>query len=186
MDSKRNNMQDGVSSASDQLSTRLNLVTTLTHGFWLSYKSCCSTKHAPPHLNINFTQNRKPVISNLMKHPWSRELWHHQEVQPSALPHTSKAVKIRNNSLSLSIFTIISWSSQISQFHVHVHKCANSVPWGTPSLSTCSERLITTRTQIQFQICQEPRDQWRTPLFSKIIEGQTLYIPQRHSLDLSY
>jgi hypothetical protein len=132
MDSKRNNMQHGVSSASDQLSTRLNLVTTLTHGFWLSYKSCCSTKHAPPHLNINFTQNRKPMISNLMKHPWSRELWHHQEVQPSALPHTSKAVKIRNNSLSLSIFTIISWSSQISQFHVHVHKCANSVPGGTP------------------------------------------------------
>lgn len=132
MDSKRKNMQHGVSSSSDQLSTRLNLVTTLTHGFWLSYKSCCSTKHAPPHLNIIFTQNKKPMISNLMKHPWSRELWHHQEVQPSALPHTSKAVKIRNNSLSLSIFTIISWSSQISQFHVHVDKCANSVPGGTP------------------------------------------------------
>jgi hypothetical protein len=153
MDSKRKNMQHGVSSASDQLSTRLNLVTTLTHGFWLSYKSCCSIKHAPPHLNIIFTQNRKPMISNLMKHPWSRELWHHQEVQPSALPHTSKAMKIRNNSLSLSIFTIISWSSQISQFRVHVHKFQ-----GEPlSLSTCSERLITTRTQIQFQICQDPR-----------------------------
>jgi hypothetical protein len=52
--------------------------------------------------------------------------------QPSVLQHTSKAVKIRNNSLSLSIFTIVSWSSQISQFHVHVHKCANSVPGGTP------------------------------------------------------
>lgn len=52
--------------------------------------------------------------------------------QPSVLQHTSKAVKIRNNSLSLSIFTIVSWSSQISQFHVHVHKCANRVPGGTP------------------------------------------------------
>jgi len=141
MDSKRKNMQHGVSSASDQLSTRLNLVTTLTHGFRPSYKSCCSTKHAPPHLDIIFTQNKNPMISNLMKQliAW---FWHVQTYktnkplgfgflfgtygltheqrdmassrsasesqQPSVLPHTSKAVKIRNNSLSLSIFTIIS------------------------------------------------------------------------------
>ncbi len=55
-------MQHGVSSASDQLSTRLNLVTTLTHGFWPSYKSCCSTKHAPPHLDIIFTQQKSHDI----------------------------------------------------------------------------------------------------------------------------
>ncbi len=70
-------MQHGVSSASDQLSTRLNLVTTLTHGFWPSCKSCCSTKHAPPHLDIIFTHNKNPMISNLMNHliAW---FWHMQ------------------------------------------------------------------------------------------------------------
>lgn len=218
MDSKRKHMQHGVSSASDQLSTRLNLVTTLTHGFWPSYKSCCSTKHAPPHLDIIFTHNKNPMISNLMKqliaqfwhadiqnkqttgvwllvwylwsYPWSRELWHHQEVTQRASSHQYCKILVKQWKLET-----IAWVFPSLPSSLEAHKFPNfmsmsiNVPTvfqGEPlSLSTCSERLITTRTQIQFQICQDPRDHWRTPLFSKIIEGQTLYIPQRHCSDLS-
>jgi hypothetical protein len=131
------------------------------------------------------------LVWYLWSYPWSRELWHHQEMTQRASSHQYSNILVKQWKLETIVWVFPSLPSSLE-----AHKFPNfmsmstNVPTvfqGEPlSLSTCSERLVTTRTQIQFQICQDPRDHWRTPLFSKIIEGETLYIPQRHSLDLSY
>ncbi len=129
------------------------------------------------------------------KSPWYQTWWSTHEAESYGIikkcshQHCHILVKQWKLETIVWVFPSLPSSLEAHKFPNFMSMSTNvpTVFQGEPlSLSTCSARLITTRTQIQFQMCQDPRDHWRTPLFSKIIEGKTLYIPQRHSLDLSY
>jgi hypothetical protein len=123
--------------------------------------------------------------------PMNREIWHHQEVPQRASSHQYCHILVKQWKLETIVWVFPSLPSSLEahkfpnfmSMSTNCQQCSRGNPFHSPpALKDWSPQ----GQKIQFQICQDPRDHWRTPLFSKIIEGQTLYIPQRHSLDLSY